>query len=358
MNLKKKMNLKKLNGFGTLGVEIEDVDLKTASDEEIDEVGKVIADQLVVVIDSKNCTLPAPRLNYIAKRFGDPFGGIDTKQSVYALVEEKKSAGLLTREDLSVLKNMRKIRKGLEEHDGQIWVTGKKDDEGDYLGMFADGELDWHSDRQGTGNFCPCIGLMAVSGTEGTCTEFLQTHDAFESLGKDDQKWLENLIAIHSYTTGKIAPGLNKEQDNIVRMNMCPIDQSEVPVTCSSTTGRRGIRLSYNTVVGYKGYNEEESQDITKWILDKFLRDEYMYHHDWKDGDMVWMDQTITVHRRPTKDCSKRVLIRQTCNFDNLLHKGTQGLQNIGFAKPGIIKQDKFLSREEFNRQVKFSRSY
>ena len=351
------MKVKKLNGFGSIGVEVSE-DLNLISDEEIEMLGRVIADQLVVSIDAKNCRLTPARLNYIAKKFGDPFGGIETKQSVYELVETKKKEGSLTRADLQVLKELRKIRQGLEEYDGQIWVTGKKDQDGDYMGMFADGELDWHSDRQGTGNFCPCIGLMAVEGTLGTSTEFLQTADAFEKLSAGDQKFLSELIAIHSYTPGKIAPGLNKSQDNIVRMNMCPIDLSEVPVACFSTTGRPGIRLSYNTIVGFKGYSDKDTPEIIKWMLDTFMKDEYLYHHDWKDGDMVWMDQTITVHRRPTKDCSKRVLIRQTCNFDNLLGKGTQGLQNIGYELPGIIKEGKMITRDEFIHSVKFNRVY
>ena len=351
------MKVKKLRGFGSIGVEVNE-DLNLITDEEIEMLGRVIADQLVVSVDATNCRLTPARLNYIAKKFGDPFGGIETKQSVYELVETKKKEGSLTRADLQVLKELRKIRQGLEEYDGQIWVTGKKDQDGDYMGMFADGELDWHSDRQGTGNFCPCIGLMAVEGTLGTSTEFLQTADAFEKLSAGDQKFLSELIAIHSYTPGKIAPGLNKSQDNIVRMNMCPIDLSEVPVACFSTTGRSGIRLSYNTIVGFKGYSDKDTPEIIKWMLDTFMKDEYLYHHDWKDGDMVWMDQTITVHRRPTKDCSKRVLIRQTCNFDNLLGKGTQGLQNIGYELPGIIKEGKMITRDEFIHSVKFNRVY
>lgn len=346
-----------MNGFGSLGVEV-DVDLKTISDEEIEEFGKIVADQLVVVVSVENCTLPPERLNYIAKKFGDPFGGIETKQSVYELVETKKKNGTLILSDIQVLKELRKIRQGLESYDGQIWVTGKKDQDGDYLGMFADGELDWHSDRQGTGNFCPCIGLMSVEGAVGTSTEFLQTADAFEKLSSGDRKFLSELIAVHSYTPGKIAPGLNYSQDNIVRMNMCPVDLSEVPVACSSTTGRLGVRLSYNTIVGFKGYENKDTQEIIKWMLDTFMKDEYLYHHDWNNGDMVWMDQTITVHRRPTKDCSKRVLIRQTCNFDNLLGKGTQGLQNAGFNIPGIIKEGRMISKDEFIQTVKFNKVY
>lgn len=351
------MKLETLNGFGSLGCEVLDLNLNTASDDELVEFGRVIADQLCVLVRKENCSLKPERLNHIAKVFGDPYGGEHLpQQNPYHLIEKKKQNGTLNRQDLKVLKEMRKIRNGIEENLGQIWVTGKKDEEGDYLGLFADGELDWHSDRQGTGNFCPCIGLMAIEGTEGTSTEFLQTADAYEALSSKDKNFLNNLTAIHSYTPGKIAPGLNVSQDNIVRMNMCPIDMSEVPVVCNSPTGRKGIRLSYNTIVGFLGHTEKETSDIIKWMKDIFLKEEYVYHHDWQDGDIVWMDQTITVHRRPTKDCSKRVMIRQTCNFDNIFNKGTQGLQLVGKEKPGIIIEGKLVPEDYVD--IKFHRTY
>jgi hypothetical protein len=67
------------------------------------------------------------------------------------------------------------------------------------------------------------------------------------------------------------------------------------------------------------------------------------------------MDQTITVHRRPTKDCSKRVMIRQTCNFDNILNRGTQGLQNIGYETPGIIIDSKMITTQEYFEKFRYA---
>jgi hypothetical protein len=86
-----------------------------------------------------------------------------------------------------------------------------------------------------------------------------------------------------------------------------------------------------------------------------FLKDEYVYHQDWNNGDLVFMDQTITVHRRPTKDCSKRVMIRQTCNFDNILNRGTQGLQNIGYETPGIIIDGKMITTQEYFEKFRYA---
>jgi alpha-ketoglutarate-dependent taurine dioxygenase len=347
------MKTRKLNGFGSLGVEVYDLDLKTCSDDEIKELGKVVVDQLVVYVNAKNCTVPPERLNHIAQVFGDPFGGQD--QSAYEMVKEKRKQHQLTSKDLQVLKELRKIRQGLEHNPGMIRVTGKRDDEGDYMGMFAQGELDWHSDRQGTGNFVPMILLQAVEGTEGTSTEFLQTADAYEMLSPEWKNIIDNLVGVHRYTPGKMAPGLNASQDNILRMNMCPIDNSEVPFVCYSPGGRKGVRLSYNTLDHFKGFNKKDSDEILKFIISHFMKDEYVYHQDWQNGELVFMDQTITVHRRPTKDCSNRVMIRQTCNFDNILSKGTQGLQNVGFETPGIIVDGKMISHKEYFEKFRYA---
>jgi len=347
------MKTKKLKGFGSLGVEVYDLDLKNCSDDDIRELGKIVVDQLVVYVNADNCSINPSRLNHVAKIFGDPFGGID--QSAYNIVQHKRKNRQLKDKDLKVLKELKKIRVGLEEYPGMIRVTGKRDDEGDYLGMFAEGELDWHSDRQGTGNFVPVILLQAVEGTEGTCTEFLQTADAYQSLSIEWKNIIDNLIGVHKYIPGKMAPGLNESQDNILRMNMCPIDYSEVPLVCYSPGGRKGIRLSYNTLDHFKGFNKKDTEEILQFILNHFLKDEYMYHQDWKNGELIFMDQTITVHRRPTKDCSKRVMIRQTCNFDNLLGKGTQGFQNIGLETPGIIVNEIQLNHQEYFEKFKYA---
>lgn len=347
------MKTRKLEGFGSLGVEVYDINLQKCSDEELIELGMISADQLLVYINKDNCSITADRLNHIAHIFGDPFGGID--QSAYKMTSDRRKTKNITKKDLQALKELRKIRTGVEQYNGMIRVTGKKDDDGDYLGMFATGQLDWHCDRQGTGNFVPMIMLMSVEGSYGSSTEFLQTADAYEKLSSDWKRLLEPLIGVHRYTPNKMAPGLNQSQDNILRMNMCPIDDSEVPVICYSPTGRKGIRLTYATIDHFKGYNKKESEEILNFLKSWFIKPEYMYEQKWQDGELIMMDQTITLHRRMTEDCSKRDMIRQTCNFDKILNRGTQGLQNLGYNTPGIIVDGKMLTSEEYVEQFKYA---
>jgi hypothetical protein len=45
---------------------------------------------------------------------------------------------------------------------------------------------------------------------------------------------------------------------------------------------------------------------------------ERIYTHNWDDGDVLFMDQIVTLHCRPTKDCSKRLLHRMAFDFSKV----------------------------------------
>jgi hypothetical protein len=48
-------------------------------------------------------------------------------------------------------------------------------------------------------------------------------------------------------------------------------------------------------------------------------------------------------------------MIRQTCNFDNILNRGTQGLQNIGYETPGIIIDGKMITTQEYFEKFRYA---
>jgi alpha-ketoglutarate-dependent taurine dioxygenase len=350
------MKLRSLNGFGSLGVEVYDFDLMNCADSDLQALGHIVADQLLVYVNKK-CSngIDAKRINYIASVFGDPNGGNNTENLTSKMLKYRREHNQLSKQDIEVIRELNYLRQGFEDLPGLIRVSGKRDQKGNRTGIFSEGELDWHSDRQGTGVFTPVLALCSVEGTDGTHTEFLQTHDQYLNLPKEKQAEVQSLIGVHVYTPGKLAPGLNMVQDSIVRMNMCPIDGSEVPLFCKSPTGRPGVRLNLTTLEYFKGYSRKESDALISFYRDWFMRDEYKYSHCWQDGETIFMDQTITLHRRPTKDCSQRTLLRQKITLDKILGKGTQGFQNIGHEEPGIQVDGQLVTRDEFFKKFKIS---
>jgi len=63
-----------------------------------------------------------------------------------------------------------------------------------------------------------------------------------------------------------------------------------------------------------------ESQSYKAHLWSKLHKPEYIYTHNWEDGEIMFMDQNITLHARPTnvKDGDKRTMSRMISYLDNL----------------------------------------
>jgi hypothetical protein len=66
--------------------------------------------------------------------------------------------------------------------------------------------------------------------------------------------------------------------------------------------------------------SREESQRVMKTLTDVVYNEQYVYTHDWQDGQIVFMDQEITLHKRPTKveDGDLRTMARVITYLDTL----------------------------------------
>ena len=54
-----------LENFGSLGAQAVDINLQTASDEELKELGELVLNKLVVYVDAKCAFISAERSHYI-----------------------------------------------------------------------------------------------------------------------------------------------------------------------------------------------------------------------------------------------------------------------------------------------------
>jgi alpha-ketoglutarate-dependent taurine dioxygenase len=178
-------------------------------------------------------------------------------------------------------------------------VTGKRDEKGNPLGMFAEGELLWHSNESGTLTFTPGVALLGSENVVGSATGFLQTADYYENVSESFRSELDEMVLIHKFTPGKINPGLRIDQDQVMNANMCPVDGTEIPMVIQSPGGIKGLHYSINTVDGIKGLTKNESDKVFKYINDNLFVEDNIYDHWYKnDGDFLLFDNSITLHRR------------------------------------------------------------
>jgi alpha-ketoglutarate-dependent taurine dioxygenase len=289
------------NYSASVGAEVYDIDW--SCQEELEELGRLCAHHCIVFL---NENIPIKTLYETMMSWGDP-----SRAFIHDAVLAKKLQGRHWRE---ILLNLGFINRDIDPNfKGAVSLVSYKTDEKKRpKGIFQNGELHWHSDQVAFDDGQRIIGLKSESDTENSQTQFLCTHDAFESLSSEMQSMIKELVVKHKWIDDALAPGLNHAQTLLIHYNSIPIDGMETQLYRETCTGLPGMKIPRNSFGGFVGMSMEESNKIMDEINKAIYKDEYVYTQDWVDGQVVFMDQEITLHRRPTnvKDGDKRTMVR------------------------------------------------
>ena len=339
------MKTRRLNHYGaSVGVEAYDIDW--ANKEEVLELGKLAADQCIVFVDEQIST---KFLFDCMLQWGDA-----SQALIHEYVIQKKLSGRHWRR---LLANIGYISQDNIDLPGVSTVTYRKDDRGRPRGLFQNGELDWHSDQCATDDSQRIIGLQSVSDTANSQTQFLCTYDVFESLSSDMRSMIKELIVKHKWVNNLMAPDLNADQTMMLRYNMVPIDGMETHLYRETATGRPGIKFPSHTFDGFVGMSREESDRILVELKAAVYKDQYVYTQNWQDGQIVFMDQEITLHKRPTniKDGDKRLMARCITYVNHLFPNAEYGRRSTEVRYQGqVMSKDEFAAKVDQQRQHEF----
>jgi len=318
------MKITKIDGLGDYGVYIDDVDFNHMTDEEWMRIGQLHLDKLVTIIRNSNLTWEN-QPKWVTK-FGDTrhvhsynfikkYNAKNYKELAKRVLSDDPT---IDEADKKLLKDGYRIQQFTPDgkHSGR--VSGKKDKDGNPLGMFAEGELLWHSNESGTLTFTPGVTLLGAENMIGTATGFVQTANYYQDIDDSFRSELDEMILVHKFTPGKINPGLRGEQDEMMHSNMCPEDGREIPLVIQSPGGIKGLHYSINTINSIRGMSEKESQKVFDRINKELFVDKYMYDHWYKsNNDFLLFDNSITLHRR-LGDVKDRLGYRIQHDYSNL----------------------------------------
>lgn len=324
------------NYDSTVGCEVYDIDLN--SNEELVELGKLVADQCIVFV---NQAISTERLYDVMHQWGD-----DSRALIHNYVLGKKLTGRHWRD---ITLQLGYMTKGLGKLAGAVSrVSYQRDEKGNPMGAFPQGELDWHADQISLDDAQRVIGLQSISGSAHSQTQFLCTHDAFESFSTDMQNTIKELIAKHKWRTGQdgFCPGMDEKQLRAVRLNSLPLDGMETRLYAETASGRPGIKLPHHSFDGFVGMSLQESHRIIQQIEQAIYKQNRVYTQDWTDGQVVFMDQQITLHKRPTNlsHGHQRVMSR-VITYMNKVYDQVQPSQTVRF-------QGREYSHDEFAKLV------
>jgi len=291
-------------------VQVTDCDLENNDD--CLELGHIVANECVVFVKD---SVTEERLYDIHSLWGQPCRAI-----LHRYVGEQRLSGRHWR---SLLLNLGYISTAVDHIAGKTGmsrVSFEKNAKGKPTGVFTNGELDWHSDQQSYHDNHRVVGLMSLWGTQNSQTAFLATPKAYDSLNHEDKSVVDELVSVWRWDGGTMAPDLIPSQKEIVRYNMIPYPDMECSLLDQTASGKKGIRFPSHCFSHFRGMSREESQNYKAHLWSQLNKPEYIYTHNWEDGEIMFMDQNVTLHARPTnvRDGDKRTMSRMISYLDNL----------------------------------------
>ena len=160
----------------------------------------------------------------------------------------------------------------------------------------ADAGRTWHTDMSYTktpprGSLLYAREIPIENGRALGDTVFASAAAAYDTLSSEMKKKLTGLRAIHRAGAKKYAPG-SKLADAVKDMP----DVEHPVIRTHAVTGRKAIYVREGECVGICGMRDEESLPLIKELGELVTRPEFCYRHNWRVGDLLMWDNSMTQH--------------------------------------------------------------
>jgi taurine dioxygenase len=269
-------------------IQIENLDLRQATNEEINTIGQLINTNTVVVVRNQNLTFK-DEID-IANRFGYARQMPD-KESFDGYYVEGSDRYVV------------RVSGGLDHH-GRPGLFGHVTD------------LDWHCNDSAHDNRKPLIWLYSVSGSVGSRTSFINNILTYDTLQQEDLDFfnqIKDLKVVCGYETGRYSPVQLTDEHKSVNPYFTP------SIVHTNIAGKTGFYFSPLQVFYFVGMTEDESRPILEKLKDYIIQERFMYHHDWQDNDLLLSEQWLGIHKRwKFEGINERTLHRIEGAFDHI----------------------------------------
>ena len=289
-----------------VAVKVNNVDISNISDDDVHGIKELLHNNLIVVLKKQN-RLPYYFVNFIER--------IGTVANYRQMIYTKEGEFYLGKTP----PNTSKWDKDKELYPIQR-TTAKKNKKGISTGIFSSGILDWHANLNGLDR-ADGVALQGYEGCENTSTSYLNTNLAYNDLDDSFKKELEGVHCEYEYTPEVWAKGLSETQLKMMKKDSINDKPYKMWLLQQNVSGVKGLYFYTNNKC--KIITKDET--LFQRLYDHMFQDKYVYQHWYEPGDIVLMDQLLTLHKRDQNDpeiLAKRVLHRITfriSNYDNFI---------------------------------------
>lgn len=192
-----------------------------------------------------------------------------------------------------------------------ILISNMRDAAGDAIGGLGEGELVWHTDqsymaRPATGCLLHCV----EKPRRGADTSWANLALAYEGLPEATKAILDGLAAVFSYAKRVTNYGKDDAPADDIR-EQTP-DVAHPLVNTHPVTGAKALYLDPGTAAGIVGWPDDEGRALLDELNRHATRADYVYRHQWREGDVVMWDNGFLLHRRDDFDARENRLMKRT----------------------------------------------
>lgn len=183
----------------------------------------------------------------------------------------------------------------------EVLVLSNDVRDGKPVGLIDGGDY-WHSDSSHREYPSMATILFAVKNPlTGGDTEFADMVAAYEALPEPMKGRIAHLNGIHAVSKLKnkrvqVSPRRPDGADFYERQKAIP-DQIWPLVRTHPVTGQKALYLSPRFTIGIEGVSAAEADQLLDSLIAHQVRDEFIYRHQWRDGDLVMWDNRCVIHR-------------------------------------------------------------
>jgi taurine dioxygenase len=182
----------------------------------------------------------------------------------------------------------------------EILVLSNRKENGEYIGVENAGDY-WHSDLSYMAE--PSLGSLLYAlevPPEGGDTEWSNQYLAYETLPAATRARIDGLKARHTFNRTRNprvhVPDHAKEGAAERYAKISPDDAIHPVVRTHPVTGRKALFVSPRFTIGIEELPEEEGQALLEELFAHAVRPDFIYHHRWRQGDLLFWDNRCLLH--------------------------------------------------------------
>lgn len=181
----------------------------------------------------------------------------------------------------------------------EILVLSNRQENGRHIGL-VEGGSDWHSDLSYIAK--PSLGSLLYAlevPEEGGDTEWADMYAAYDTLPADIKRRIEGLRGIHSFDrrrNPRVRIPKQHKDDGGKSYDRSPPDALHPLARVHPVTGRKALFVSKRFIIGIEGMDDAEAQPLLDLLFEHQIRREFIYHHKWRLGDLLFWDNRCTIH--------------------------------------------------------------